>query len=144
MFVAINTPWPKLIDTFFNWYSLIARFMGPTWGPSGAERTQVGPMVAPWTLLSGLICIQLTKVLYVGGVLMDINIAYTAIHMTFTNYSCPGMTLADYKETNDMRSIDRLMALNDASTSCVTTIMPYAKRCISLAPQRSDIPVTRH
>ena len=32
---------------------LIARFMGPTWGPSGAERTQVGPMLAPWTLLSG-------------------------------------------------------------------------------------------
>ena len=26
--------------------------MGPTWGPSGADRTQVGPMVAPWTLLS--------------------------------------------------------------------------------------------
>ena len=34
--------------------SLIARFMGPTWGPSGANRTQVGPMLAPWTLLSGL------------------------------------------------------------------------------------------
>ena len=25
---------------------LIARFMGPTWGPSGADRTQVGPMLA--------------------------------------------------------------------------------------------------
>ena len=34
--------------------SLIARFMGPTWGPSGADRTQVGPMLASWTLLSGL------------------------------------------------------------------------------------------
>ena len=34
--------------------TLIARFMGPTWGPSGAERTQVGPMQAPWTLLSEL------------------------------------------------------------------------------------------
>ena len=31
--------------------------MGPTWGPSGADRTQVGPMLASWTLLSGwLIC----------------------------------------------------------------------------------------
>ena len=27
--------------------SLIARFMGPTWGPSGADRPQVGPMLAP-------------------------------------------------------------------------------------------------
>ena len=34
--------------------SLIAMFLGPAWGPSGADRTQVGPMLAPWTLLSGL------------------------------------------------------------------------------------------
>ena len=27
--------------------TLIARFMGPTWGPSGADRTQVGPHVGP-------------------------------------------------------------------------------------------------
>ena len=33
--------------------TLIARFMGPTWVPSGADRTQVGPMLVPWTLLSG-------------------------------------------------------------------------------------------
>ena len=36
--------------------SLIARFMGPAWGPSGAYRIQVGPMLAPWTLLSGVFC----------------------------------------------------------------------------------------
>ena len=35
--------------------SLIVRLMGPTWGPSGVDRTQVGPMLAPWTLLSGMI-----------------------------------------------------------------------------------------
>ena len=35
--------------------SLIARCVGPTWGPSGADRTQVGPMLAPWTLLNGLL-----------------------------------------------------------------------------------------
>ena len=29
----------------------MARFMGQTWGPSGADRTQMGPMLAPWTLL---------------------------------------------------------------------------------------------
>ena len=32
---------------------LITRFMGPTWGPSGANMTQVGPILAPWSLLSG-------------------------------------------------------------------------------------------
>ena len=33
--------------------SLIARFMGSTGGPPGADRIQVGPMLATWTLLSG-------------------------------------------------------------------------------------------
>ena len=35
--------------------SQIARFMGPTWGPHGADMTQVSPMLAPWTLLSGML-----------------------------------------------------------------------------------------
>ena len=34
--------------------SQIARFMGPTWGPPGSCQPQVGPMLAPWTLLSGV------------------------------------------------------------------------------------------
>ena len=33
--------------------SQTARFMGPTWGPLGDDRTQVGLVLAPWTLLSG-------------------------------------------------------------------------------------------
>ena len=36
--------------------TLIARFTGPTWGPPGADRTQVGPMSAPWSLLSEVWC----------------------------------------------------------------------------------------
>ena len=32
--------------------SLRARLMGPTWGPPGVDRTQVGPMGTRWTLLS--------------------------------------------------------------------------------------------
>ena len=34
--------------------SQIAKFMGPTWGPPGSCRPQMGPMLAPWTLLSGI------------------------------------------------------------------------------------------
>ena len=33
---------------------MLSGFMGPTWGPPGDDRTQVGPMLAIWTLLSGL------------------------------------------------------------------------------------------
>ena len=38
----------------------IARFTWPTWGPSGADRTQVGPMLAPWTFLSGHLSLSLS------------------------------------------------------------------------------------
>ena len=35
--------------------TLIANFTGPTWGPPGSCRPQVGPVLAPWTLLYGYI-----------------------------------------------------------------------------------------
>ena len=47
-----------ICTTSQNEASLIARLMGPTWDPSGADRTQVGPMLAPWTLLSGIFCVS--------------------------------------------------------------------------------------
>ena len=40
---------------------LIAGFMGPIWGPCGADRTQVWPMLALWTLLSGSVSWQLQR-----------------------------------------------------------------------------------
>ena len=43
---------------FYNDNSQIARFMGPTWGLSGSRRPLMGPMLAPWTLLSGLLCLE--------------------------------------------------------------------------------------
>ena len=32
--------------------------MGPTWGQSGADRTQVRPMLSPWALLSGTVKVK--------------------------------------------------------------------------------------
>ena len=46
-------------NTILHWLiplakaTLIARFMGPTWGHFGADTTQMAPMLAPWILLSG-------------------------------------------------------------------------------------------
>ena len=34
--------------------------MRPTWGPPGSCRPQVGPMLTPWTLLSGMVCTRTT------------------------------------------------------------------------------------
>ena len=45
----------KQIDVAESIISQIARFMRPTWSPPGANRAQVGPMLAPWTLLPELI-----------------------------------------------------------------------------------------
>ena len=44
---------PEADSPLLGKYTLIARFMGPTWGQPGADRTQVGPMLALWTLLYG-------------------------------------------------------------------------------------------
>ena len=62
----IQTQDPQLVITVYIPYcmvmlghqhieSLISRLMGPIWGPSGADMAQVGHMLAPWTLLSGVI-----------------------------------------------------------------------------------------
>ena len=32
--------------------------MGPTWGPPGSCRPQMGPMLTPWTLLSRIYCVS--------------------------------------------------------------------------------------
>ena len=43
-------------ETVLSWWttSQITRFMGPTWDPPGSCQPQMGPMLAPWTLLSGI------------------------------------------------------------------------------------------
>ena len=57
--VCRDKTWLYIMLLFTVWFcfalqSLIARFMRSTWGPSGANRTQVCPMLAPWTLISGM------------------------------------------------------------------------------------------
>ena len=42
----------------------IAKFMGPTWGPPGTWWPQVGPMWAPWILLSGQWCENFIKLIF--------------------------------------------------------------------------------
>ena len=44
---------PCEIAIYLGWEAKIAIFIGPTWDSPGAERTQVDPNLAPWTLLSG-------------------------------------------------------------------------------------------
>ena len=63
MWAEITYPFPNFNGCTFEareWIShfipsQIAKFMGPTWGPPGSCRPQMGPMLAPWTLLSGIL-----------------------------------------------------------------------------------------
>ena len=43
------------VDSHWQEAYQITRFMGPTWGTPGSCRPQMGPMMAPWILLSGLL-----------------------------------------------------------------------------------------
>ena len=44
----------------------IAKFMGPTWGAPGSCRPQMGPMLVPWTLLSGWVSCHQSKQWWMG------------------------------------------------------------------------------
>ena len=57
LIVNVGQPQQPSVETDWNGSqpsSQIAKFMGPTWGPPGPCRPQMGPMLAPWTLLSGV------------------------------------------------------------------------------------------
>ena len=52
-FILYNFYLYRMSVRFHNNNSQIGKFMGTTWGPPGSCRPQIGPMLAPWTLLSG-------------------------------------------------------------------------------------------
>ena len=94
--VPVRWLWWELVK-----WALIARFMGPTWGPSGADRTQVGPMLAPWTSLSGGLALTIAwynnnHVHYSGDILylwaMDQNELWRVMlyqyKMAYLQYGC--------------------------------------------------------
>ena len=70
--------------------SLIAKFMGPTWGPSEADRTQVGPMLAPWSLLSGYIA---TDIWVISNTFLWQNTSNDSI---YTKCSIKGNNITSY------------------------------------------------
>ena len=81
---------------------LITMFMGPTWGSSGADRTQVGPMLAPWILLSGhavgrgggmcgILCERKP------GLSTVMDVAWSRWGITYPLLYRDGMTLPDFR-----------------------------------------------
>ena len=61
----MKIPIPGKMAFVLKWAQDISRYdipdskvQGPTWDPPGSCRAQVGHMLAPWTLLSGIVFIQ--------------------------------------------------------------------------------------
>ena len=52
--------------------SQIAKFTGPTWGPPTCRscRPQMGPMLAPWTMLSGMLPVSVQNGMFTGSHLL--------------------------------------------------------------------------
>ena len=52
------------LPSFLRITTQIAKFMGSTWDPPGACRPQMGPMLAPWTLLYGELGVYIWTIPY--------------------------------------------------------------------------------
>ena len=85
---------------------LIARFMGSTWGPSGADRTQVGPTLAPWTLQSGWPSPPVTT-----GLPSQRPVTQTYRHVPRPSRH-PGMFLHNYANGNCSHVLTAFMAVD--------------------------------
>ena len=80
--------------------------MGPTWGPSGADRTQMGPTLAPWTLLSGWPSPPVTT-----GFPSQRPVTQTYRHVPKPSRH-PGMFLHNYANGNSSHVLAAFMAVD--------------------------------
>ena len=77
--------WPGIREAYYEISTLIARFIGPTCGPSGADRSQVGPMLAPWTLLSGYG--QISDIRHTKS--QNLNVSHLVLQFSLPNHVNP-------------------------------------------------------
>ena len=90
-----------------------AKFMGLTWGPAGSCRSQMGPMLAPWTLRAGTIlqmprqhccCCCISKMIRVLEV-QKRSLLQAAISLTYI--WCTGR-ICDWIASKEFRPVDSL------------------------------------
>ena len=75
--------------------TLGVRFMGPTWDSSWADRTQVGPMLAPWILLSGYPHVPMFWWVYSQGGIIFFNINNISNTCSVQNDLCDMIAIRD-------------------------------------------------
>ena len=113
--------------------TLIARFIWQTWDPSGADRTQVGPMLAPWTLLSGQIPRFHTGLIENHG---PVIITFVIHSHTFCNIIVPSSTVDHRYMYHRNRAIPNMFmtyeiqTVNILSSWVIRTKLSWIKRAI--------------
>ena len=81
----------------------IAKFMGPPWGPPGSSRPQIGPMLAPWTLLPGHIIWQFDKSRIISPLFIHNGLWFIRWKLRFSSYKnifhfCPMNQKRKYRQ----------------------------------------------
>ena len=108
-------PCPNIFEA--GLFSQIAKFMGPTWGLPGSCRSQMGSLLAPRTLLSGLSCSPSTY-LYIFRACKTLlcprpfNITITGVHFGCTQHllSTPSKkNIITYSFTNPTKIFEILL-----------------------------------
>ena len=122
----------------------IAKFIGPTWGPAKAGKTQVGPMFAPWIMLSGTIWHKGFSIILIQGyiyiyiyiymilplVVMD-KMSYT-LQTTIYSIGCSWSGIKDSK-TKDGHSLLAYRSVTIAVFASVTPLTQLIMRSYDLA-----------
>ena len=111
----------------------ITKFMGPTWGPPGSCRPQMGPMLAPWTLLSGRLhsSWHIQNIKGLGWMNQHVTVKLnwfvhkTHNHVSFVILKCQFL----YHSSNDGKPI------------CLTMSWQQMQRsfCVCAQPMRDDV-----
>ena len=117
----------------FPVHTLIARLMGPTWGPHGTARTQVGPMLATRTLLS----------VYTFGIK---RLLHPGMRYLFGENSCKNQVcLTRFTTINIQWHIGMLMQpISPISINVITNLPKYILNTIVHAIHRITINPANH
>ena len=87
---SLTGDWCCTLLNYFLLHTPNSKVVGANMGPSGADRTQVGPLLATWTLLSGTICWYQTGI--------KSMLSFLEIFLHFSNVtSVPGLLDPYYK-----------------------------------------------
>ena len=77
--------------------SQIAKFMGPTWGPPGFCRPQVGPILDPWTLLSWILWTMWVWLCKIHRIMASLVVLFSLQSIHFYFFLCVKQSLCRYE-----------------------------------------------